>query len=260
MRSCSLRTTFSGRPSFDTAANTMGLHTSWAKTKIRNVASGPEGPEATFRIFLCHIRTSSRSCQWCWLIGYCTPEILRRIGLASSIMSQLDHVWRQSRLSNTTKFRIYNSCVLSTPIITAICFWSMDTIESWYSKTGLSYDEPKANTRHPLVWICHEQGSRHPLTAGAVHKWSYKSEETFSIWPLQAYGSGCFCPPSSTSLCYVTTAGSGQFGTWRRQLGRSRKYWVKQVTTSTGISLSDLWSVATDRSAWRALPPVDGQA
>ena len=45
--------------------------------------------------------------------GYCTPEILRRIGLASSIMSQLDRVWRQSRLSNITKIRIYSSCVLS---------------------------------------------------------------------------------------------------------------------------------------------------
>jgi len=30
--------------SFDTAANTMGLHTSWAKTKIQNVASGPSPP------------------------------------------------------------------------------------------------------------------------------------------------------------------------------------------------------------------------
>jgi len=46
--------------------------------------------------------------------GYCTPEILRRIGLASSILSQLGHVSRQSRLSNTTKFLIYNSCVLSS--------------------------------------------------------------------------------------------------------------------------------------------------
>jgi len=46
--------------------------------------------------------------------GYSTPEILRRIGLAPSIMSQLDRLWKQSRLSNTTKFRIYNSCFLSS--------------------------------------------------------------------------------------------------------------------------------------------------
>jgi len=30
--------------SFDKAANTMGLHISWAKTKIQNVASGPSPP------------------------------------------------------------------------------------------------------------------------------------------------------------------------------------------------------------------------
>jgi len=80
----------------------------------------------------------------------------------------------------------------------------MDNIESWYSETGgLLYDEPKAHTWHLLVWICHERGSRHPLTT-AVHKWSYKSE-TLSLWPRQAYGSGCSCPPSPTSLSHVTT-------------------------------------------------------
>jgi len=45
--------------------------------------------------------------------------------------------------------------------------------------------------------------------------------------------------------------GSGQFGTWRRQPGRPRKRWVEQVTTSTGLSLSDAWNVLTDRSAER---------
>jgi len=47
-------------------------------------------------------------------------------------------------------------------------------------------------------------GSRHPLTA-AVHKWSYKMEETLSLCPHQVYGSGCSCPPSPTSLSRVTT-------------------------------------------------------
>jgi len=112
--------------------------------------------------------------------GYCTPEILRRISLASS-MSHHSCVWRQSWLSNTTKFHIYNSC----PDITAMCIWNMDTIESWYSKTGcLPHDEPKGNTWRPLVCVCHKRGSHHPLTA-AIHKWSYKSEQTLA--PCMAY-------------------------------------------------------------------------
>jgi len=61
-------------------------------------------------------------------------------------------------------------------------------------------------------------------------------------------------------LSVTSRQGSGQFDTWRRQPGRLRKCWVEQVTTSTGLSPSEAWSVATDRSAWRALRPVDGQA
>jgi len=89
-------------------------------------------------------------------------------------------------------------------VITAICFWNMDTIDSWYSETrGLLCDKSKANTRHPLVWICHKRRSRHPLTA-AVHRWSYKLEETLSLWPRQAYGSGCSC---TLSLHLAVTTG-----------------------------------------------------
>jgi len=98
-------------------------------------------------------------------------------------------------------------------------------------------------------WIYHERGSRHPFTA-AVHKWSYKSEETLCLWSCQAYGSSIPCPPTlrGSDLSVQTRQGSGQFGTCRRQPGRPRKCWV------------DAWSVATYTSAWRALRPVDGQA
>jgi len=101
--------------SFDTAANTMGFHTSWTKTKIQNVASGSSPPSCVISGH--HVEAVNRSTYLgsdVDLSGYCVPEILRRIGLASSIMSQLDRVWRQNQLSNTTKFRKYNMCVLSS--------------------------------------------------------------------------------------------------------------------------------------------------
>jgi len=60
-------------------------------------------------------------------------------------------------------------------------------------------------------------------------------------------------------LSVTSRQSSGQLGTWRRQPGRLRKCWVEQVTKSTGLSPSDAWSVATDRSAWRPLRPVDSQ-
>jgi len=143
-------------------------------------------------------------------------------------------------------------------VITDMCFGNIDTIESRYSETGgLSYDEAKANTWHPLVWICHECESCHPLTA-ADHKWSYKSEETLSLAT-----SGVWIRlllPTKPSLSHVTSwQGSGQFDTWRRQSCHPRKCWVEQVTSSTGLSPADAWNVATDQSASRVLRPVDGQ-
>jgi len=36
-----------------------------------------------------------------------TPEVHRRIGLANSIVGQLDGVWRNRRLSLNTKLRLY---------------------------------------------------------------------------------------------------------------------------------------------------------
>jgi len=101
--------------SFDAAANTMGLHTFWAKTKIQNVASGPS--PASCVISGHQVEAVNRFTYFGSDDGssrYCTPEISRSIGLASPIMSQLDRVSRQSRISNTTKFHIYNSCFLSS--------------------------------------------------------------------------------------------------------------------------------------------------
>jgi len=47
-------------------------------------------------------------------------------------------------------------------------------------------------------------------------------------------------------LSVMSRQGLGQFDTWRRQPGRPWKCWVEQVTTSTGLSPSDAWNVATD--------------
>ena len=44
--------------------------------------------------------------------GSSTPDVMRRMALAASVMNQLDRVWRQRNPSLTTKLRLYESCVL----------------------------------------------------------------------------------------------------------------------------------------------------
>jgi len=99
---------------FDTAAQTLGLHTSWQKTKVQNVGYGPapspvnvqgQSVEVTdqFTYLASAISSSGRSAS----------EIYRRIGLASSIMGQLANILRQEKLCLSTKLRLYNAFVVS---------------------------------------------------------------------------------------------------------------------------------------------------
>ena len=97
--------------SMDEEASKFGLRVSWTKTKIQNLGSGPTpspiivdgntvDPVEEFTYLMGSIQSSKSNSR---------PEYIRRIGLAASA---LDCVWSQSKLSITTKLRIYSTCVL----------------------------------------------------------------------------------------------------------------------------------------------------
>ncbi|XP_033641700.1 uncharacterized protein LOC117301804 [Asterias rubens] len=101
---------------FEEEAGMMGMHMSWVKTKIQNCTSlGQNLASVTvegnsveftqkFRYLGCDIHSSA----------YSSPDILRRLGLASSTFGQLhvNCVWRNKRLKLTTKLRVFTTCVL----------------------------------------------------------------------------------------------------------------------------------------------------
>ena len=101
--------------SFDEAAHTMGLNTSWSKTKIQNLGHGVTPAsvqlqghvvESTdrFTYLGSDIHSSERS----------TPEILTRIGLASNIFGRRANIWKRTGLSLQTNIglRLYNVLVI----------------------------------------------------------------------------------------------------------------------------------------------------
>ena len=107
----SLSAVATGR-NFEASAGVMGLHTNWHKTKIQNI--GTEDTPKTVHIDNQAVETVSRFTYLGSDIdsdGYSSQEIHRRLGIAGSIMAQLDNVWRQQRLSISTKLRIYTSLV-----------------------------------------------------------------------------------------------------------------------------------------------------
>jgi len=101
--------------SFNTIAASLGLRISWAKTKLQNVGAG--NPLTTLSldgapvegvdefIYLGSKQSSSGYC--------CRPDMLRRVGLASSVMSSLQRIWKCSYLSTNTKVHLYQALVMS---------------------------------------------------------------------------------------------------------------------------------------------------
>jgi len=92
---------------FDEAATTMGLHTSWEKTKLLNIGYDVDGHPVAVTDQYVYLGSTVDS------TGYSSTDILRRVGLTSSVIGQLDRVWRQNRLRLATKLRIYTTCVLA---------------------------------------------------------------------------------------------------------------------------------------------------
>jgi len=58
-----------------------------------------------------------------------SEEIHRRLGIAGSIIAQLDNVWRQQKLSISTKLRIYTSLVQSV-VLYGSETWTLRKVDS----------------------------------------------------------------------------------------------------------------------------------
>jgi len=104
--------------SFDEAAHTMGLNTSWLKTKIQNLGRGvTPAPvqlqghvvESTDRFTYMYLGSDIHSSE------RSTPDILRRIGLASNIFVRLANVWKRTGLSLHYRRRYGFAMPLSSP-------------------------------------------------------------------------------------------------------------------------------------------------
>lgn len=98
---------------FSEASKTMGLNVSWPKTKVQSLGTGPQalgvsigGQQVEHVDQFCYLGSVIDSS------GRCRPDILRRIGIASSSMNSMSRVWSQSKLSLATKLRIYETCIV----------------------------------------------------------------------------------------------------------------------------------------------------
>ena len=117
-------------PDLHALTSKLGLHVSWAKTKVQNLGSGHEATpitvngevvEAVSSFVYLGSTISSRSNSH--------SEVMRRIGLASSVIDHLSRIWSQRLLSLTTKCRLYSSCILAV-LLYACETWTL-TKSDW---------------------------------------------------------------------------------------------------------------------------------
>lgn len=234
---------------FDSAAATMGLHTSWSKTRVQNLGSGPPAPP----VDVANERIESVN-RFTYLgsdldsSGYCTPEILRRIGIASSVVGRLDNVWKQSRLSLRTKLRIYTSCVQST-LLHGADTWTIlkadgKRLQAFHMQCqrrilGIRWSDFVTNSsvaeQTGLPDIRAVIGDRRLALFGHVRR---LPEGTPAHDALQA----------SVELLSDTTSDPQ----WRRKPGRPRNSWLRGVLKDTQLTAQEAWTAADDRDGWRA--------
>ena len=99
----------------DEETHALGLQISWTKTKAQSLGTTSDTPLAPPEVddeeveavdkfnYLGSLQSSS---------GTSEEEIIRRIGIASRALGDLDCVWRDRTITRTTKMRLYNSLVL----------------------------------------------------------------------------------------------------------------------------------------------------
>ena len=242
---------------FEASAAVMGLHTNWHKTKIQNIGTGVA--PRTVHIDNQAIETVSRFTYLGSDIdsdGYSYPEIHRRLGIAGSIMAQLDKVWRQQRLSLSTKLRIYTSLVQSV-VLYGSETWTMrkvdsDRIQSFHMQAlrrilGIRWYDKVPNA------VVNERTKLPDMP-------SLIADRRHSL-----FGHICRLPentPASQALQLSIEAHTGTppAADWKRPPGRPRRNWLQQVEEDVGLSVGAAWIAGQDRSMWRTLRPSAGQA
>ena len=123
--------------SFKDTAAAFGLRVSWPRTKLQNLGAGTQLPAIIVDgntvdcmdsfVYLGSVLPSD---------GYCRPDINRRIGRASSVMSSLHHIWKNRHLSLTAETRIYQALVQSV-LLYASETWTLLSVDSEPSRLSI---------------------------------------------------------------------------------------------------------------------------
>ena len=130
-----------------------------------------------------------------------TPEVHSCIGLANSIVGQLDRVWRNRRLSLNTKLRLYTSLVQSV-LLHGSETWTLtkaDTarLQAFYL-VGQGFIRPSLVKRSG-EWVTYYCPSPHSALGGPPPEFLARTATGYWLWLLYDY------TRSAVSMCFRDT-------------------------------------------------------
>ena len=237
---------------FKDEAQKLGLSVNWDKTEIMRIGDGPDPENLTYDDIEVKFVTSFR---YLGSIlnnkGDLKPEISRRRALATSVMQSLSRpLWRHRHISQKTKLRIYNACVLSVLLYGA---------ESWPLNATLEaridgFDSRALRRLEGIHWSQH-------VTNEEVRQRTGQPPASVLVAQRRVRWLGYVlrCPQNhpTRAILEFDPAAAG----WRRPRGAPRTRWldvVAQDLRRVGVDLANAADLAQDRRGWRRLVHLIG--
>ena len=237
---------------FDQEAKKLGLAVNWDKTELMRVGDGPDpanitiaGEEVKFVSSFRYLGSIISN------KGDLKPEINRRRALALSVMQSLSKpLWRHRHISQNTKLRIYNSCVLSVLLYGAETWAVNPTLESridGFDSRALRRIEGIHWTQHVSNEEVRRRTRQPPASALAAQR------------RVRWLGHILRSPPEhpTRAILEFDPAAAG----WRRPRGAPRTRWLDVLAQDlrlVNVELTDAADLAQDRRGWRQLVNLTG--
>jgi len=221
---------------------------SWAKTRVQNLGSGHEATPITVNgevaeavssfVYLGYTISSGSNSH---------SEVMRRIGLASSVIDRLSRIWLQRHLSLTTKCRLYSSCILAV-LLYACKTWTL-TKPDW--KRLESFHLHCQRRILGIKWSDFITNAEVYTRSGLQSIQSIVRRRCLSL-----FGHVACMPdnvPAKAVLCMACDVRDRvpPFPNWRRPRSRPPITWLHQICSDSGLSAGDTLNCTQDRAVWR---------
>ena len=169
----------------------------------------------------------------------CSPSSRYLLGMAKSILTELEHIWKSRAIITCTKLRLLRSLV-----------WLVGTYgaESW------SFGKWEQQKLQSFETICYRWVMRIPWTARRWNEDILEEVGGRKLWSsvtsskLRYFGHIMRNEDDNLEKCIITGMVEGTRGR-----GRPRRAWCDDIKDWTHLSTDELLQSTKDRAGWRSL-------